>query len=73
METAMDLMTRLSELFGKYKEKQLNEMLETEKLDDEYSRTYAAVQQYSHTQKEQSSETSEILSIDLLCLMKISD
>lgn len=50
MESAMDVMTRLSELFGKNKEKQLNDkvMLEMEKLDDEYSTTYAAAQQYIH-------------------------
>ena len=62
IESAMDVMTRLSEIFGKNKEKQLNNkvMLEMEKLDDEYLRTYAAAQQYIHTQKEQSSETSEI-------------
>ena len=75
MVSAMDVMTRLSELFGKYKEKQLNNkvMLEMEKLDDEYSITYAAAQQYIHEQKEQSSETSEILTIDLLGRMDISD
>ena len=75
MESAMDVMTRLSELFDKNKQKQLNNkvMLEMEKLGDEYSTTYAAAQQYIHTQKEQSSETSEILSIDLLGRMNISD
>ena len=75
MERAMDVMTKLSEFFGKNKEKQLNNkvMLEIEKLDDEYSTTYAAAQHYIHTQKEQSSESSEILSIDLLSRMNISD
>ena len=75
MESAMDVITRLSEFFGKNKEKQLNNkvMLEMEKLDDEYSTTYAAAQHYIHTQKEQSSEPSEILSIDLLSRMNISD
>ena len=75
MESAMDVMTRLSEFFGKNKEKQLNNkvMLEMEKLDDEYLTTYAAAQHYIHTQKEQSSEPSEILSIDLLSRMNISD
>ena len=48
--------------------KQLNikVILEMEKLDDEFSTTYAAAQQYIHAQKEQSSETSEILSGILL-------
>ena len=75
MESAMDVMTRLSELFDKNKQKQLNNkvMLEMEKLDDDYSTTYAAAKQYNNTQKEQSSETSEILSIDLLGRMNISD
>ena len=71
----MDVMTRLSELFDKNKQKQLSDkvMLEMEKLDDDYSTTYAAAQHYNHTQKEQSSETSEILTIDLLGRMNISD
>ena len=75
VESAMDVMTRLSEFFRKIKEKQLNNkvMLEIEKLDDEYSTTYAAAQHYIHTQKEQSSESSEILKIDLLSQMNISD
>ena len=75
MESAMDVMTRLSKLFGKNKEKQLNDkvMLEMEKLDDEYSTTYAAAQQYIHEQKEQTIETSETLTIDLLGRMDISD
>ena len=41
-------------------------MLEMEKLADEYSTTYAAAQHYIHAQKAQSSESSKILSIDLL-------
>ena len=71
----MDVMTNLSELYAKNKEKQLNikVILEMEKLDDEFSSTYAAVQQYIHAQKEQSSETSKILSIDFLGRMNISD
>ena len=75
MESAMDMMTRLCEFFGKNKEKQLNNkvMLKMEKLDDEYLTTYAAAQHYIHTQKEQSSESSEILLIDLLSRMNISD
>ena len=75
MESAMDVMTRLSELFDKNKQKQLSDkiMLEMEKMDDDYSTTYAAAQHYNHTQKEQSSETSEILTIDLLGRMNISD
>ena len=52
MVSAMDVMTRLSELFGKSKENQNNKvMLEMEKLDDKYSITYAAAQQYIHKQK----------------------
>ena len=48
-------------------------MLEMETLGDEFSTTYAAAQQYIHVQKEQSSETSEILTIDLLDRMNISN
>ena len=44
-----------------------------EKLDDEYLTTYAATQHYIHTHKEQSSESSDILSIDLLSRMIFSD
>ena len=75
MESAMNVMTRLSKFFGKNNEKQLNNkvMLEMEQLDDEYSTTYAAAQHYIYTQKEQSSESSEIFSIDLLRRMNISD
>ena len=75
MESAMDLMTNISELYAKNKENQLNikVILEMEKLDDEFSTTYAAAQQYIHAQKEQSSETSEILSIDFLGRMNIYD
>ena len=48
-------------------------MLEMEKLDDEYSTTYAAAHHCIHTQKEQSSKFSEILSINLLSRMNSSD
>ena len=75
LESAMDVMTRLSKFFGKNNEKLLNNkvMLEMEQLDDEYSTTYAAAQHNIYTQKEQSSESSEIFSIDLLRRMNISD
>ena len=68
MESAMDVMTNLSELYVKNKEKEKNNkvILEMEKLDDEFAITYAAARQYIYAQKEQSCETSEILSIDLL-------
>ena len=75
LESAMDVMTRLSKFFGKNNEKQLNNkvMLKMEQLDDEYSTTYAAAQHNIYTQKEKSSESSEIFSIDLLRRMNISD
>lgn len=75
MESAMVIMERLSELLEKNKEKQLNEkvIFEMQKLDDEYLTTYQGAQHYIHKQKEQSSETSEILSIDLISRNNISD
>ena len=42
-------------------------------LDDEYSSAHKAARQYIDTQKEQSSDASEMLSIDLLNRMSISD
>ena len=48
-------------------------MLEMEKLDDKYSTTYAPVMHYINTQKEQSTEFSEIISIDLVSQINTSD
>ena len=61
MESAMDVMTSLSELYTKYKEKGKNDkvILEMEKLDDEFSTAYEAARQYIDAQKERSSDTSE--------------
>ena len=75
MESALDVMTNLSELYVKNKKKEKNNkvVLEMEKLDDEFATIYAAARQYIDAQKEQSCETSEILSIDLLNRMNISD
>ena len=71
----MDAMTKLSELYTTYREKGKNNkvVLEMEKLDDELSTTYAAARQYIDAQKESSSDTSEIFSVDLLNQMNISD
>lgn len=59
MESAMDVMTNLSELYTKYKEKGKNDkvVLEMEKLDDEFSTAYEAARQYIDAQKERSSDT----------------
>ena len=75
MESAMDAMINLSELYMKYKEKGKNNkvVLELDTLDDEYSSAHKAARQYIDTQKEQSSDASEMLSIDLLNRMSISD
>ncbi|MEW8314928.1 MAG: DUF1759 domain-containing protein, partial [Candidatus Thiodiazotropha endolucinida] len=75
MESAMDVMTRLSDIYGKNKQNhQENKViLEMETLDNEFSSTYAVAQQYIHAEKEQLSEKSEILSVDLLNRMNISD
>ena len=61
MESAMDVMTSLSELYTKYKEKGKNDkvILEMEKLDDEFSTAYEAARQYIDAQKERSTDTSE--------------
>ena len=71
----MDVMMNLSEIYAKNKEKQLNNkvILEMEKLNDEFSATHTAARQYIDAQKEKSSDSSEILSIDLLNQMNISD
>ena len=75
MESAMDAMINLSELYMKYKEKGKNNrvVLEIDTLDDEYSSAHKAARQYIDTQKEQLSDASELLSIDLLNRMSISD
>ena len=44
-----------------------------EKLDDEFSTAYEAARQYIDAQKERSSDTSEILSVEMLNRMNISD
>ena len=74
MESAIDVMINLSELYVKNNEKENNKVvLEMEKLEGEFATTYVAARQYIDAQKEQSCETSEILSIDLLNRMNISD
>ena len=53
MECAMDAMTKLSELYTNYKEKEKNNkvVFEMKKLDDEFSTTYAAARQYFRMRK----------------------
>ena len=71
----MDAMINLSELYMKYKEKGKNNklVLVIDTLDDEYSSAHKAARQYIDTQKEQSSDASEMLPIDLLNRMSILD
>ena len=71
----MDAMINLTVLYMKYKEKGKNNwvVLEIDTLNDEYSSVHKAARQHIDTQKEQSSDTSEMLSIDLLNRMSISD
>ena len=53
MESAMDVMTNLSELYVKNKGKEKNNkvVLEMEKLDDEFATTYAAARQYTERKR----------------------
>ena len=68
------MMARLSGLYSKNKEKEkgLKVALESEKLEEDYYSTYDIARHYLRSLKgEQSSETSEILTIDMLNRMNI--
>lgn len=75
MESAMDAMTSLSDIYMKNKETEKSKkvVLEMEKIEEEFTTAYEAARQWLDSQKEQSSEASEILSIDMLNRMNISD
>ena len=76
LEEALDVMARLSGLYLKNKEKEegLKVALESDKLEEDYSSTYVVARHYLRSLKgEQSSETSEILTIDMLNRMNIDD
>ena len=69
MESAMDVMTSLSELYTKYKEKGKNDKV----ILEIFSTAYETARQYIDAQKERSSDNSEILSVEMLNRMNISD
>ena len=76
LEIALDVMARLSGLYTKNteKEKGLKVALESDKLEEDYNSTYDVARHYLRSLKgEQSSETSEILTIDMLNRMNIGD
>ena len=76
LEEALDVMARLSGLYSKNKEKEkgLKVALESDKLEEDYYSTYDIARHYLRSLKgEQSSETSEILTIDMLNRMNIDD
>ena len=75
MDSAMDAMTSLSDLYMKNKDLENSKkvVLEMEKVEEEFAIAYEAARQCLDSQKQQSSETSETLSIDLLNRMDISD
>ena len=76
LEEALDVMARLSGQYSKNKEKEkgLKVALESDKLEEDYSSTYVVARHYLRSLKgEQSSETSEILTIDMLNRMNIDD
>ena len=76
LEKAMDVMARLSGLYTKNKEKEkgLKVALESDKLEEDYNSSYDIARHYLRSLKgDQSSETSEILTINLLKRMNIDD
>ena len=75
MEKVMDAMTALSDLYLKSKETEnsMRVVLEMERIEEEFTSTYEAERRFIHTQKEQSSERSDILSIDMLNRMNFSN
>ena len=76
LEIALDVMARLSGLYTKNKEREkgLKVALESDKLEEDYNPSYDIARHYLRSLKgDQSSETSEILTIDLLDRMHIDD
>ena len=76
LEKVLDVMARLSRLYTKNKEKEkgLKVALEPDKLEEDYNSSYDIARHYLRSLKgDQSSETSEILTIDLFNRMNIDD
>ena len=74
MESVMDALTSLSDLYLTSKEIENSKrvVLEMERIEEEFT-TYEAARRFLETQKEQASERSVILSIDMLNKMNISN
>ena len=75
-ELATDVLTNFSEFYIKINEMQKSMRVsnEAEKLDDEYSSAYEAATEYLQSrQDERSSVTSDILSINMIEQMNISE
>ena len=75
MDSAMEAMASLSELYMKTKDTANSNkvVLEMEKIEEEFTTAYMAARRCLESQKQQSSETSETLTIDLLNRMDIAD
>ena len=67
LDSAMDAMTSLSELYMKNKDMENSKKIvrEMEKIEEEFTTAYEAARRCLDSPKEKSSEASEILSIDL--------
>ena len=67
MESVMDALTSLSDLYLTSKETENSKrvVLEMERIEEEFTSTYEAARRFLETQKEQASERSDILSIDM--------
>ena len=68
LESVMDAMTALSDLYIQSKETKNSKrvVLEMERIEEEFTSTYEAARRFLDTQKKQSSEASEILTVDML-------
>lgn len=76
MENAMETMASLSDLYIKHKELEKGKkvVIEMEKLEDEFSTASETAREYLDSRRDdRSSVTSEILSIDLVHKLNISD
>ena len=75
MESVMYTMTALSNLYIQSKETGNSKrvVLEMKRIEEEFTSTYEAARRFLDTQKEQSTETSEILIVDMLDRLNISE
>ena len=73
MESVLDVMSSLSELYWRNKETENSKRViaEMEKIEDEFTMAYGKARLCMDKQQEQTSETSEILTIDMFNRMNI--